>query len=434
MPSASRSNRPTRLVDAPRGRERALLAAREQRVGGSAADVDPHGVGERRLVPADVQHAPADRDARVKAAVVVGRDADGAERVGRPVVAAAVDRPRADESAGAVGEARRQHVRERTRARPRGLRVGLLAHPDDRLAERRDRDRQLVGRRVERSAADVGGARLQDVAEHLAEDAARVHARNQLVVGLLPGDDRVARLIDRDLRPVERGGRRLRLGLDAVERLSEQAPEGARVALDAVVGVDGAGRQRRALAHIDDAVDEVGDAARPHRQRRVGVEPLADVEVDRDRRLEAARPRVERGRVQAVLHPGAELVDPGDDEAAAVAGADRRPGGVEGLAGVDALRRLPARGRRSGDEDVHAAVDALAVDEPAGAVGRHRDAVEADHIRRRPVDRDRGADERPRAHGRDGQRRRGRRQHEQGRRRRDRVTVADRTRRVRRSR
>ncbi len=81
------------------------------------------------------------------------------------------------------------------------------------------------------------------------------------------------------------------------------------------------------------------------------------------------------------------MVDPDDDEAPAFACGDRRERGFERLTDVDALGCAPTAVGVQRREDVGAAFDALAIDDPAGAVGGHRDAAEFDDFRAGAVDR-----------------------------------------------
>ena len=150
----------------------------------------------------------------------------------------------------------------------------------------------------------------------------------------------------------------------AVDRVAEHRPEAAVVAGDPDVGADVA--RRVGGAGVGDHHGRRGRPARRAFIARSGIGRgrLADVEVDRHRRLEAVRAGVERGREHAVA-ADAELLHPGDDQAAAVAGADPRPARVEVLADVDSLRRAARPPCEAGGEDVGAAVDPLQVDDAA---------------------------------------------------------------------
>ena len=91
---------------------------------------------------------------------------------------------------------------------------------------------------------------------------------------------------------------------------------------------------------------------------------------------------------------GRERRGPHDHQLAAVGRPDARPAGRVGLSGVDPDRRQPVSFQVARDEHVRDAVDALEVDEPAGAVFGHRHAAEADDFLAGAVDRGRRQDHR----------------------------------------
>ena len=78
------------------------------------------------------------------------------------------------------------------------------------------------------------------------------------------------------------------------------------------------------------------------------------------------------------------MVGPHHHQPPAFTRRDRREGGFELLPHIDALGRAPFAFDVLRREDVGAAFDALAIDDPAGPVGGHRRAAEFDDFRAGP--------------------------------------------------
>ena len=179
------------LVHLPGGGERAVVRASQNRIACHVAVgfVQAHGRGEGGFGPARVEAAHARAEADVEVALAVHGHAQRADRPGETFAAAAVDDPRRRKRRAVRvkrgGDLAEEHARARE-ARPWSW---LLAPGDRPLAEPAHVERELIGGAVERIAGVGGGTDLQDVAGRHPEDAPRVDAVDERVVGLLPGDE-----------------------------------------------------------------------------------------------------------------------------------------------------------------------------------------------------------------------------------------------------
>ena len=319
----------------------------------------------------------------------------GAGRVGQRAVGGAVGGAGSAEGAG-LGREHLGHLGdEQAGAGERPAGRWLLAVGDRGLAEAADVQVEGIGARPHGPVVERARADLQGDAGGEPEHATRVDAVDELVVGLLPGDDCVALHVGGDPRPVQRRRRALRGGRVAVHGAPEGRPQLTVEPHEPDLPADEArgGRRRRRVG--DDAIGQVRLPARVHREGGVGAEGrVADVQIYGDRRLEAPGARLQAGREHPV--DVAELLHPCDEQPAVVARADDGPGRVESLSGVDALRRAPSAIDELGGEDVGATVDTLAIHDAAAAVRRHRDATDVDEIGRGAVDQVGGRDDRAR--------------------------------------
>ena len=161
-----------------------------------------------------------------------------------------------------VGGGRRERSRARER-RPRRPAAGASRRSPRRSGRRRARTgRRPRARPGRRARAGSPAARCPVLA---GEHPPRVDARDEVVVELLPGDDRVAELVRRDpaggSADSASAGRRSALRLIGVPKPD---PQLAGVAREPILAEHVPGRRRRRLGVGDHPVDDVGLATRGH--------------------------------------------------------------------------------------------------------------------------------------------------------------------------